>query len=109
MYQKDALLNKKFLPKVSQRFDVITVPKVEVKSGENIVLCWEGQKTLNFDVIIRQNDQDTTLASLSGVDNKMTYSLPLPNSNAEIYLKISYKHAPEKLVYTEPIRFYKKD
>ena len=107
-YQIKALFNQKFLPKnKSTRFEIITTPTLNMaeKNG-NLILSWDGENLFNYKIIAKANGQEIVIDMLEGINDKMSYELPIPTQNTDFYLTVQFKHSNKFAESTNIVKYY---
>lgn len=106
-YTKTEIFNSKFAPtEVSQNFCTITVPQTALTLDQGkLRLSWDGQDLYNYRVYAKTGQKNKLVATLSGVDDDMSFAFEKPKKSTQYYLVVSLKIDPTICAETAPQKY----
>lgn len=107
-YTKLDLFNIKYAPsKQSSNFEIITAPILNlIKKQDNLILSWEGEEIYNYQIYAKTARSTNLIATQSGANKTLSYSLPAPNETTDYFLVISSKFTPTLTKNTNTQKFF---
>ncbi len=83
----------RYAPKVtSTNFTEQPKTTLNMEVSDTILLSWQGQEYLEYSLYKKEGITANLIEKITGKDEKLTYSLPLPSQNTEYYLVTRYKN-----------------
>lgn len=92
----------------SSTFSQITTPVLEMNIIDNkLHLSWEALDYLNYTLFSEENGKNEILSKFEGKNDKVNYTISIPNKNTNFYLEVEYKNSNNKKAISNIVKYYK--